>query len=163
MPSFDVVSRVEMHELENALNNTRKAIATRYDFRNSPTELTHNAKDKKLHMVAADKMKMEALKEMFQSAAAARKIDLRTFDFKEIEPGASANVKRDVLVREGLEQETAKKAVRMIKDSKIKVQASIQGDELRVTGKQIDDLQAVMTLLRGADLGVPLQFVNMKK
>ena len=162
MPSFDVVNRIEMHELENALNNTKKAIQQRYDFRNSKTEITLDAKEKKLRILTEDKMKMEAIKEMFQSAAAKRKLDLRTFDWQEPQPGPQANLKREVKLREGLEQETAKKIVKMVKDSKIKVQASIQGEEVRVTGKNIDDLQAVIAMLKAADFEVPLQYVNFK-
>ncbi len=162
MPSFDVVSKVEWQELDNALNNTRKEIVTRYDFRNSKTTLTFDRKEQTLHIVTEDAMKMEAIKEMFLSKAIKRGLDVRSFTFDEPLPTSQGHLKREVHVKEGIEQDLAKRIVKMIKDSKIKVQGSIQGDQVRVTGKQIDDLQAVMALLRGAGLEVPVQFVNMK-
>lgn len=162
MPSFDIVSRVEMNEVDNTINNTLKQIATRYDFRGSKTEINLDKKTNKIHIVAEDKMKMDAIKEMMLAAAAKRGLDLKVFSFGDVEPGASGNVKRDITIKEGIEQDTAKKIVKMIKDKKLKVQASIQGDEVRVSGKKIDDLQEVITLVKSADMPVPLQYVNMK-
>lgn len=162
MPSFDIVSRVNFAELENALNNTRKAIAARFDFRGATAELTVDPKEKKMKVVADDATKMRGIREMFETAAHKRGISVLTFDWSEPEPALAGKVKCEVKIRDGIEQELAKQIVKMIKDTKMKVQASIQGDELRVTGKQIDDLQAVMKLLNGAGLGVPLQYVNMK-
>ena len=162
MPSFDVVSKVDLQEVDNAVNNTLKEVANRYDFRGSKTELTFDRKEKTLHMVAADKMKMDALKEMFLQKAVKRGLEIKTFDFEEPTPTSGGALKRDVKLREGIEQPLAKKMVAAIKQSKLKVQASIQGDELRVQGKQIDDLQAVISLLKSEDYETPLQFVNMK-
>jgi cyclic-di-GMP-binding protein len=162
MPSFDIVSRVDLQEIDNAINNAKKEIATRYDFRNSKTSIDFDRKEKKINIVADDKMKMDAVREILQSKAVKRNIDLKSFEFGEPQPTAHAALKREVKVKEGLEQDVAKKIVKMIKDAKLKVQASIQGEEVRVTGKQIDDLQSVMAMLRGAGLEVPLQFVNMK-
>ncbi len=162
MPSFDIVSRIEMQEVDNAVNNTIKQIATRFDFRNTKTELTLDKKEKKIHCLAADEMKMEAIREMFLGAAAKRKLDLKSFKFGDVKPAADANVKRDIEIREGIEQEVAKKIVKIIKDSKIKVQASIIGEEVRVTGKKIDELQEVIQLMKGSAIEVPLQYVNMK-
>jgi cyclic-di-GMP-binding protein len=162
MPSFDVVSRFNFAELDNAINNTNKAIAARFDFRGSPVEITVNAKDKKLKIVADDGSKVKGVIEMFRSAANKRGIDLKSFDFPVPESTLAGRMKSETKIRDGIEQEKAKEIVRMIKDTKLKVQASIQGDELRVSGKQIDDLQAVMKFLNGAGLDLPLQFVNMK-
>ena len=162
MPSFDIVNKVDFAELDNAVNNTLKEIATRFDFRGTRTEVTVDKKEKKIHMLAADKMKIDAVREMFLNKAAKRNLSIKTFDFAEPLPTTAGALKREVKIKDGIEQDTAKKIVRMIKDSKLKVQASIQGDELRDTGKQIDDLQAVIALLRAATLEVPLQFVNMK-
>ncbi|CAG0991531.1 hypothetical protein PHYC_02325 [Phycisphaerales bacterium] len=162
MPSFDIVSRVNFAELDNALNNTRKAIAARFDFRGATAELTVDPKEKKMKVVADDATKMRGIREMFESAAHKRGISTMTFDWGETEPALAGKVKCEVKIRDGIEQELAKSIVKMIKDTKMKVQASIQGDELRVTGKQIDDLQAVMKMLSAAGLGVPLQYVNMK-
>ena len=162
MPSFDIVSRFNFAELDNAINNTNKAIAARFDYRGSPVEITVNAKDKKLKIVADDGMKVKCVIEMFRGAANKRGIDLKSFDFPEPESTLAGRMKSETKIRDGIEQEKAKEIVRMIKDTKLKVQASIQGEELRVTGKQIDDLQAVMKFLNGAGLDLPLQFVNMK-
>lgn len=162
MPSFDIVSRVEMQEVDNAVNNTLKEVATRYDFRGTKTELTFDRKEKKLHIVAGDKMKIEALREMFLQKAVKRGLEIKVFDFEEPTPTTGGALKQDVKLREGIEQPLAKKIVARIKESKIKVQGSIQGDEVRVTGKQIDDLQAVMAMLKSEKYDTPLQFVNMK-
>ncbi len=162
MPSFDIVSRIDYAELENTLNNTRKEIMTRYDFQNLKTEITLDKKEKTLNILAADSMKMEAVKDMILRNAAKRKVDLRVFDFQEPEPTTGMALKRVVKLKEGIEKDTAKKIVALIKEAKIKVQPSIQGEEVRVTGKQRDDLQGAMALVRGADVGVAVQFVNFK-
>jgi cyclic-di-GMP-binding protein len=162
MPTFDIVSRVDFAEIDNAINNTKKAILNRFDFRGSTYELNFDKKEKKLYLQAEDAMKLEAIGEMFRSAAVKRGLELKAFDWQETLPGPAGSVKRDVKIRQGLETEKAKEIVKLIKESKLKVQASIQGEEIRVTGKQIDDLQAVIQMLRSAELSVPLQFVNMK-
>jgi len=162
MPSFDIVSRVDLQEIDNAVNNTLKEVANRYDFRGTRTELTFDRKEKSLHMVAGDKMKMDALKEMFLQKAVKRGLEIKVFDFEEPTPTSGGALKRDVKLREGIEQPLAKKIVAKIKESKIKVQGSIQGDEVRVTGKQIDDLQAIIALLKQDEYDTPLQFVNFK-
>lgn len=162
MPSLDIVSRVDMQEVDNALNNTRKQIATRFDFKASKGEITLDKKEKKLHLLAEDNMKMEAIREMFRSNAVKRKLDLKCFKFEEQLPGPGGLLKQQVAIREGLEGDLAKDIVKRIKASKLKVQGSIQGEEVRVSGKQIDDLRAVMALLNEAELDVPLQFINMK-
>jgi uncharacterized protein YajQ (UPF0234 family) len=162
MPSFDIVSRFNFAELDNAINNTRKAIAARFDFRGATAEIEVDRKEKKMKVVADDATKMRGIKEMFITAAMRRGLDAKAFDWGETEDGLAGKVKAAVKIRDGIEQDTAKQIVKMIKESKLKVQASIQGEELRVNGKQIDDLQAVMKLLNAAELPVPLQFVNMK-
>lgn len=163
MPSLDIVSRVDLQEIDNAVNNTLKEIATRYDFRGSKTSVAYDRKEKKITIGTEDQMKMDAVREMFLAKAAKRNLDMKSFEFGQPEPAAGATLRCVVKVSEGLEQDTSKQIVRIIKDSKLKVQASIQGEEVRVSGKQIDDLQAVMTLLRAQNLPVPLQFVNMKR
>lgn len=163
MPSMDVVSRINFAELDNAINNTRKAVIARFDFRDSPIELDVNRKDKKLTIVAADEMKVKALREMFESAAIKRGISLKSFTFGEPIQGGEGRFRFEVKLREGLEPELAKKISKTIKDSKMKVQASIQGEEVRLSGKQIDDLQAAMKLLDGSGFEQPLQYVNMKR
>lgn len=163
MPSFDIVSRVEFQEVDNAINNTKKAIAQRFDFRGAKAELELDKKEKKIKLVSEDNMKMEGVREMFRSAAIKRGLDLKTFKFNEQETGAAGMLKQEIVVREGLEQDVAKLIVKKIKASGLKVQASILADEVRVTGKKIDDLQSVIALLKGdEEIDVPLQFVNMK-
>lgn len=163
MPSFDVVSRVNFAELDNGINNAKKAVAARFDFRGATAEITVDQKEKKLKLVADDGTKIKGLKEMFETAVQRRGIPLKTFVWTEYEPTIAGKLKWEAKIQDGLEQEKAKALVKVIKDSKMKVQASIQGDELRVTGKQIDDLQAAMKLLDSADVGVPLQYVNLKR
>lgn len=163
MPSFDVVSRANFAELDNAINNAKKAVAARFDFRGATAEITVDAKEKKLKLVADDGTKLKGLREMFETAAQRRGIPLKTFAWSESEPTLAGKLKWECKIQDGLEQEKSKALVKAIKDSKLKVQASIQGDELRVTGKQIDDLQTAMKLLDAADVGVPLQYVNLKK
>lgn len=162
MPSFDIVSRFNFAELDNAINNTKKAVAARFDFKGSPIEITVDPKEKTLKFVAEDGTKMKGLREMFHSAAVRRGLEGRAFDWGETEPTIAGKLKCSAKIVDGIEQEKAKSMVKIIKESKMKVQASIQGDELRVSGKQIDDLQAVMKLLNGSELGIPLQYVNMK-
>jgi len=162
MPSFDIVSRANFAELDNAINNAKKAVAARFDFRGAHTEITVDQKEKKLKLVGDDATKLRGLREMFETASQRRGIALRTFSWGEQEPTLAGRLKWEAKIQDGIEQEKAKQIVRLVKDSKMKVQASIQGEELRVSGKQIDDLQAVMKLLDGSDLGLPLQYVNLK-
>jgi uncharacterized protein YajQ (UPF0234 family) len=162
MPSFDIVSQVNLQNVDDAVNNTHKQIATRYDLRGSKTEITLDRKEKRVVLLAADTMKLEALRQMFMTNAAKRGVDLKSFRLEEPEPAAGGAVRRRITFKEGLEKEEAKKVVQLIKDLDLKVQPAIQGDEVRVTGKKIDDLQAVIAALRQADLNVALQFVNMK-
>jgi hypothetical protein len=163
MPSFDAVSRANFPELDNAINNTHKAVAQRFDFRGSPVEIVLDRKEKTLKFVAEDATKLKGLREMFESAAVKRGLPLRTFDWGEQEPSLGGKMKWLAKIHDGIEQEKAKLLVKALKESKLKVQASIQGDELRVSGKQIDDLQAAMKILDAASAGLPLQYVNLKK
>jgi len=162
MPSLDIVSRVNFSELDNAINNTKKAIAQRFDFRGATADMDVDRKEKKMKVVADDGTKLKGIREMFEHAAFKRGITSTTFEWAEHEPTIAGKLKCEVKIKDGLEQDLAKSIVKIIKDSKLKVQPSIQGEEVRVTGKQIDDLQAVMKLLNGSGLGVPLQYVNMK-
>ena len=162
MPSLDIVSRINFAELDNAIQNTRKAVAARFDYRNSPVEMTLDKKEKTLKLQAADEGKLAGLKEMFLHAAMKRGIEAKSLEFGEPEPGGAGQHKQQVKLKEGLAPELAKQIAKMVKESKIKVQASIQGEEVRLSGKQIDDLRAVMALLNKADLAQPLQYINMK-
>ena len=163
MPSFDVVSKVNFAELDNAINNAKKAIASRFDFRGATAEISVDPTEKTLKIVADDATKHKGIREMFEHAVFKRGLSLQSFSWGEPEPTIAGKLKREIKIKDGIEQDQARAMVKLIKESKLKVQASIQGDELRVTGKQIDDLQSVMKLLDGAGLEVPLQYVNLKR
>lgn len=162
MPSFDVVSRVDVQELDNAVNMVRKEVSTRYDFRGSKTEIELDRKEAQVRLLTEDSMKLKALKEMLVSKAVKRKIDPKALDFAEPERAAGDMLRQVVGVATGLDEDTAKKITKTVKNMKAKVQAQIQGDEVRVTGKKRDDLQTVIAELKEQDFGVPLQFVNFR-
>ncbi|HHL71110.1 MAG TPA: YajQ family cyclic di-GMP-binding protein [Bacteroidetes bacterium] len=162
MPSFDIVSRVDMQEVDNAVNNTRKTIATRYDFRGSETSIELNRKDGVITITTEDDMKLKAVQEMLAVNFSKRKIDVKALKFGKPEATSKGHVRMTVNIKEGIEKDEAKKIVKMIKDMRLKVQPAIQDNQVRVTGKKIDDLQAVIAMLRQAELDTPLQFINMK-
>ncbi|MBX7246179.1 MAG: YajQ family cyclic di-GMP-binding protein [Candidatus Sumerlaeaceae bacterium] len=164
MPSVDVVSKLDMQEVDNAVNAVLKEIASRYDFRGSTTEVELVKNDKKIKLLVADDMKLRAVKEMLVGRFVARKLSAKILDFGKEEPASQGNIRVEVTLREGLTGDDARRAVKITKDSKLKVQASIQGDQVRLSGNKIDDLQAIMQLLReDKEISVPLQFVNMKR
>jgi cyclic-di-GMP-binding protein len=162
MPSFDVVNKVDMQEISNTVNNAKKEILQRFDFRGSNTEVELDEKDKHITITTEDEMKMEAVRDILLTHATRRKLDVNCLEFKETQAAGGKTLRREVIIKEGIEQVLAKKMVKDIKDKKMKVQASIQGDELRISGKKIDDLQAVIALLKGGNYEIPLQFINMR-
>jgi cyclic-di-GMP-binding protein len=162
MPSFDVVNQVDMQEITNTVNNASKEIVQRYDFRGSNTELEWDDKENRIVIRTEDEMKMEAVRDVLINHATRRKLDTGCLDFKDVEAAGGKTLRREVLIREGIDQDIAKKMVKDVKDEKLKVQVSIQGDELRVSGKKRDDLQAVIAFLKAQEYEVPLQFVNMR-
>ena len=162
MPSFDIVSRVDMQEVDNAVNITIKTILTRYDFRNSKTAVSLNKKDKNIDVTTEDEMKMRAVHDSLIENLVRRKVDRRCLDAKGVEPAAHGMIRREFAIKEGVDSDTARSIVKMIKDRKLKVQAAIQENQVRVSGKKIDDLQEVIQMLRGANIPIPLQFINMQ-
>jgi len=162
MPSFDVVSRVDMQEMDNAVNQVKKEIGTRFDFRGSKTQISLDRKEGKIQVLTEDDMKLRAVKDMLIAKVVRRSIDAEALTFGVSEKAAGDMVRQDVSVTNGIDTETARKVVKAVKDTKLKVQAAIQGDEVRVTGKKRDDLQEVITVLKETDLGMPLQFVNYR-
>ncbi len=162
MPSFDIVSQVNAQDIDDAVNNTHKQIATRYDLRGSTSEITFDRKARTVLLLAGDTMKLEALRQMLMTNASKRGIDLKSFRMDEPEPAAGGAVRRTVTIKEGLEKEEAKQVVAVVKDLKLKVQPSIMGEEVRVTGKKLDDLQSAIQALKAAPLDFPVQFVNMR-
>ncbi len=162
MPSVDVVSQVEMQSLDNAINNVKREVATRFDFRGVKTEITLNRKEKNIHLRSGDDLKIKSLREMLIEQCVKQKIDQKCLDFKEIEATSRGEAKVDILIKEGIPKDTCKKMVKEIKQLKLKVQATIQDEQVRLSGKKIDDLQAIMKMLKDQDYEIPLQFVNMK-
>ena len=162
MASFDIVSKVDAQALDNAVNVTQKEITNRFDFKGTHVVMDLNKKDFKINLETDDDMKMRQLCDVLMSSAHKQGIDPMAFDFSK-EGFQSGKVwKKEVTVRNGLPKEDAKKLVKLIKDSGLKVQASINEDLVRVQGKKIDDLQEVIQLCRTANLEFPLQYVNMR-
>lgn len=160
MPSFDIVSEVDKHELTNAVDQARRELATRYDFRG--TEATVNQSDKLLTLVADSDFQLEQLLDIVRMKLAKRSIDVRCMEVKD-PVGDGKQRKQDVVIQEGLDTDLGKKIVKLIKASKIKVQSQIQGDSVRVTGKKRDDLQTVMAMLKADEsIEMPLQFNNFR-
>jgi uncharacterized protein YajQ (UPF0234 family) len=141
MPSFDIVNRVDLQEVDNAVNITKKAILSRYDFRNSKTEITIDKKDKKIRVTTEDEMKLRAVQDTLIENLVKRRVDRKCLDPKPAEAAAHGMMQRDIAIKEGIDSDTARGIVKMIKDRKLKVQAAIQENQVRVTGKKIDDLQ----------------------
>ena len=162
MPSVDVVSKVDLQALDNAINNVKREISTRFDFKKVKSEITLDRKTKIIHIVTGDDGKVKSVTEMLLGQCARLKVDPKCLDLKEIEPTSHGTVKMDILIKEGIPKETGQKIVKLIKGLKIKVQPAIQDDQVRITGKKIDDLQEIMRLLKEQDYNIPLQFVNMK-
>ena len=162
MPSVDVVSKVDLQALDNAINNVKREISTRFDFKNVNSEITFDRKSKCIHIVTGDDWKVKVITEMLIGKCTRLKLDPKCLDLKEIEPTSRDAVKMDILIKEGIPKETGQKIVKLIKGLKIKVQPAIQDDQVRITGKKIDDLQEIMRLLKEQDYNIPLQFVNMK-
>lgn len=162
MPSVDVVSQVDLQAMDNALNNVKREISSRFDFKNVKTEITFDRKAKHIHIVTGDDMKIKAVNEILMGQCTRFKIDTKCLDFREIEDTSQGAAKTDIYIKEGIPKETGQKIVKLVKGLKVKVQPALQGDQVRLTGKKIDDLQEIMRLLREQDYDVPLQFVNMK-
>lgn len=159
MPSFDVVSKIDNHEVTNAVDQTNREIGTRFDFKGTDArvELAKNT----LTLVAPTDFQLKQLDEILRNKLAKRQVDVRSLDYKE--PEIKLNeARQSVEVKQGIEADKAKKIVKMIKEGSFKVQAAIQGDQVRVTGKKRDDLQAVIAFLREAKLELPLQFENFR-
>jgi len=163
MPSFDIVSRIDLQEVDNAVNITKKTILARFDFRQSKTEITLDKKEKKIQLTTEDEMKLRAVQDTLIENLVKRKVDRKCLEAKPSEMAAHGMVQRAIAIKEGVDSDTARSIVKMIKDRKLKVQAAIQENQVRVTGKKIDDLQEVIQLVRGSNLPIPVQFINMQR
>lgn len=160
--SFDVVSRVDLPEVQNAVNQSGKEIATRFDFRGSKSKVEWNEKELTLTLTSDDEHKLKSVVDIIETKLVKRGVAVKSLDFQKVEPAAGGTVRQDVKVLQGISVEKAREIVKIIKNSKIKAQASIQEDQVRVTGKSRDDLQAVIALLKQQDFGLPLQFTNYR-
>ncbi|MBV9102846.1 MAG: YajQ family cyclic di-GMP-binding protein [Candidatus Eremiobacteraeota bacterium] len=158
--SFDVVSRIDAQELDNALNQTRKEIAGRFDFKNSKSSVENT--DASITIVADDELKLKNIIDILQSKAVKRGISLKAFEYGKVEPAAQQTVRQVITLRRGIPKDKTKPLLDAIKASKLKVQAQFGDEQIRVSGKSKDDLQKVQQLLRGLDYELPLQFVNYR-
>ena len=160
MPSFDIVSKVDMQEVDNAINQATKEIGQRYDFKGTENELT--MENESLSILAADDYKLQAIKDILIAKLVRRKVSPKCFVYGKEEPASGGAVRVKAAIMQGISKEKGKEVVKVIKETKLKVQAQIMEDQVRVTGKKIDDLQEVMQTLKGKDLDIELQFENMR-
>ena len=160
MPSFDIVSEVNQVEARNAVDQANREISTRFDFKGSDARAEYDGKA--LTLFADDEFKLKQVTDILVAKLAKRQVDVRALDYGSVEKISGNKVKQVVTVRTGVAQELAKKIVKLVKDSKLKVQAAIQGEAVRVTSKKKDDLQVCMQKIRGAALGIPIQFQNFR-
>jgi len=161
MPSFDIVSKVDMQEVDNAVNQAVKEIGQRYDFKGSKSEISQE-KDA-IKVLADDDYKLKAVIDVLQSKFLKRNISIKSLKYGKVEPASGGMVRQLIDVQQGISKEKGKEIIAAIKESKIKVQAQIQDDQVRVTGKNRDDLQACIQLLKGKDLEVEMQFTNFRE
>ncbi len=161
MPSFDVVSRVDLQEAENAINQTRKEVVQRYDLKDTKTEIDWDQQE--IVVTSADDFKVQAVVDVLQSKLVRRGVPIKNLEYGKVEPAAGGRARQKITVQQGIETEKARAIVKSIKSSGVKVQAQINEDEVRVSGKKRDDLQAVIARLKAEDHGLALQFVNFRE
>ncbi|SLN69753.1 YajQ family cyclic di-GMP-binding protein [Oceanibacterium hippocampi] len=160
MPTFDIVSKIELPEVDNAVNGVLREIEVRYDFKGSKATLEWDKET--LTILADDDMKLRQMQELVRGHFAKRKIEAGSLDFQKAEPAAGQSVRQKILLRQGIDRDAAKTITKAIKDAKLKVQVQIQGDELRVTGKKRDDLQDAIAVCKALPMEQPLQYVNFR-
>ena len=160
--SFDVVSEVNMQELKNALDQATKEIKQRFDFKDSKTDIDLKEKEKELVVVSDDEYKLKAVQDIIKAKCVKRGVSLKAFTYGVLEPALSGTVRQVAKIQSGLASEKAKEISRAIKDSKLKVQTQIQGEQLRVLSKSKDELQSAIAFLRGKDFGIDVQFTNYR-
>jgi cyclic-di-GMP-binding protein len=158
--SFDVVSKTDMQEVSNAIQQAQKELAQRFDFKGSKSSIKLSGEE--LVLVSDDEGKLVSVKDIVETKLVKRKVSLKALEYGKVEPAAGGTVRQRAKIVQGIETEKAKAIVKTIKDAKVKVQASIQADQVRVTGRSKDDLQRAMTLVRETDYGIPLQFTNYR-
>ncbi len=162
LSSFDVASRVDMQELKNALDQTMKEVRQRFDFKGSKTDLTLKEKEKEVVVVSDDEYKLKAVLEILKGKCVKRSVSLRALTYGSLEEALGGTVRQVITIQSGLADDKAKAIVKEIRDAKLKAQAQIQGDQVRVQSKSKDELQAVIALLKQKDFGIDLQFLNYR-
>lgn len=158
--SFDIVSKTEMQEVANAIQQAQKELAQRFDFKGSSSSIELSGEE--IILLSDDEGKLRSVKEILEGKLVKRKVSLKSLDYGKLEGAQMGTVRQKATIVQGVESEKAKAIVRTIKDAKLKVQASIQADQVRVTGRSKDDLQKAMNVIREADFGIPLQFTNYR-
>ncbi|MCI0556088.1 MAG: YajQ family cyclic di-GMP-binding protein [Anaerolineae bacterium] len=161
-PSFDIVSEVNLQEVDNAINQSLKEIIQRYDFKDSNTSIDFDKKEKKLTVSTSDDFHLKSAVDILNTKLIKRGVSVKSLTFSPVEQATSGTVRQTINLKVGIDKENAKTVVKMIKDANLKVQSQIMDDQIRVTGKNKDDLQAVITKLRNAELPIPLQFINYR-
>ncbi len=160
--SFDIVSEVNLQEVDNAINQARKEISQRYDFKGSKSSIDLDQKEKTMTVISDDDFKLKSVLDVLQTKLIKRAVPIKALDYGAIEPAAGSTVRQVIRLRVGIDKDDARLIVKMIKDTKLKVQAQIMDDQVRVSGKSKDDLQAIMKMIREADLKFALQFTNYR-
>ncbi|MDX8392439.1 MAG: YajQ family cyclic di-GMP-binding protein [Mariprofundaceae bacterium] len=160
MPSFDIVCETDMQEMDNAVNQVRKEITTRYDFKGSACSI--ELADDGITLIGDDDYKLSTVAEILRAKMTRRNLDARCLEYGDVEDASGSTKRQEIAIKQGISQELAKSIVKQIKQEKMKVQASIQGDQVRVSGKKRDDLQAAMALIKGMDADRPLKFTNFR-
>jgi uncharacterized protein YajQ (UPF0234 family) len=160
--SFDVASKIDLNEVLNAVQQTSKEIGTRYDLKDSKSSVELNEKDHKILLASSDEFKLKAVTEILGQKLVKRNVPLKGLEYGELISASGGSVKQEIKLQQGISTEKAKDVVKLLKDSKLKVQASIQGDVVRVSGKDRDTLQQAIALLRGKDFGIDMQFINFR-
>jgi hypothetical protein len=162
MPSFDIVNKIDIQTLDNAINVARKDITSRYDFKGSKSTIELDKKLMNIHILTESEMRIEAIEDTIRSRMIKQGLNPLALDFGKEQYASGNLLKKDIRIKQGIDKETAKKIVKHIKDLKLKVEAQIMDEQVRVTGKKIDELQAVISSVRAASFEIPVQFVNMK-
>ncbi len=162
MPSFDIVSKVDIQTLDNAINSVAREISNRYDFKGSDSTVELDKKTYSLKIMTEDEFRLDQIEKVIIGQFVKNKLDPSSLDDGKEQYASGNRLRKDIIVKQGIDKETAKKIVKSIKDTKAKVQAAIQDDQIRVTGKKIDDLQGVIAHCRSANFEIPLQYINFK-
>ncbi len=162
MPSFDTVSEIDLQVVDDSINSAKREIDSRYDFKGKKYEMTFDRDSKKILLLAPGEYYLEQIVNFIRIALAKFKVDLKVLDIQEFEKAGGQNLRQEIKIREGIDKDSAKLLTKLLKQSALKIQTSIQGDSVRVTGKKRDDLQEAMNFIRNAQIDVPVQFKNFK-